>query len=506
MKCAVYIRVSTNKEEQKASLINQRELFLRYIHERGWDLFELYVEIETGTKDRKRPQLKKMLEDAKANKFDIILAKELSRLSRNISLSCKIKDLVMNNELHIITLEGAINTLNGNLGKFGLYAWLSEYESQTTSSRVKYSLDNRARKGLFKGSTPPFGYRIEDGKLYVREDNFPDIVRRIYREYMAGNGQDIIARRLWEDGIPSPSQVAGKSNASSIWHGSTIMLILKNENYTGDLVQSKTTTISVTSEKRKKNAKEDWIIVKDSHEAIISKSDFKTVQELIKARGRIKAVTQTHLFSNILFCSDCGSGMHFKANRKGYVCGNYDKRGSSACASHIVREKELADIILADIRKLISSVKDTKFQNILTQKIEQQKKKIEKELKKITKELDVIIKTKNNALKKFVNDEITKEQYNSIIEEDALQLHELTEKQQQYKTLIAQNFDVSNGIEDITKLQEKISNIQELTPEILNRFVERIEIKEDGSPRIYYRFSGSSIYFSTLTNFETHST
>lgn len=75
--------------------------------------------------------------------------------------------------------------------------WLYENEPQTTSNCVKYALDNRIRNGLYKGSNAPLGYTVKDGKLYVREDNIPDIIRRIYREYIAGNRQDRIARRLW---------------------------------------------------------------------------------------------------------------------------------------------------------------------------------------------------------------------------------------------------------------------------------------------------------------------
>lgn len=80
MKSAIYIRVSTNKEEQKQSLDNQKELFMNLLSEKGWDLYDIYLDIQSGTKTKKRPQLKRMIEDARMNKFDIILAKELSRL------------------------------------------------------------------------------------------------------------------------------------------------------------------------------------------------------------------------------------------------------------------------------------------------------------------------------------------------------------------------------------------------------------------------------------------
>lgn len=78
MKAAIYIRVSTNKDEQKQSLENQKELFMNLLAEKGWDLYDIYLDVQSGTKTKKRPQLKRMIEDARLKKFDIIMAKELS--------------------------------------------------------------------------------------------------------------------------------------------------------------------------------------------------------------------------------------------------------------------------------------------------------------------------------------------------------------------------------------------------------------------------------------------
>lgn len=189
-------------------------------------------------------------------KIDVILAKELSRLARNGELSYQIKNLCENHGVHIITLDGAINTLQGNTHMFGLYAWMYEQEAQRTSERVKETLKTRAKKGLFKGSTPPYGYTIKDGKLHIRDDETPNIVRRIFNEYLASYGRDSIARRLYNEGIPTPAEVAGKKNAGDKWNDSNIKLILTNPHYTGDLVQGRTTTVSVTSNKRKKASDE----------------------------------------------------------------------------------------------------------------------------------------------------------------------------------------------------------------------------------------------------------
>lgn len=199
MRCAIYIRVSTDKEEQKASLKYQKELFYIFIEEKGWDIYEFYVGVQSGT-TAKRKKLQRMIEDAQNKKFDIILAKELSRLARNDELSYKIKNLCEKNQgIHIITLDNAINTLTGNTNMFGLYTWMYEQESQNTSNRVKETLKTRVKKGLFKDSNPPYGYEVKEGKLFIRNDETPEIVRRIFREYLEGSGRESIARHIMKE-------------------------------------------------------------------------------------------------------------------------------------------------------------------------------------------------------------------------------------------------------------------------------------------------------------------
>jgi site-specific DNA recombinase len=158
-------------------------LFYDYIEKQKWDMYRLYIDVESGTSE-KRENLIRLIEDAKAKKFDVILAKELSRLARNGGLSYQIRDIAMQNRIHIITLDNAINTLEGNIEMFGLYAWMYEQESQRTSNRIKAALSSKARKGEFKSSIPPYGYRLKEGKLILAEDDTPNVVKRIFRMYL----------------------------------------------------------------------------------------------------------------------------------------------------------------------------------------------------------------------------------------------------------------------------------------------------------------------------------
>lgn len=500
MKCAIYIRVSKECAEQKLSLQNQKDLFINYVADKGWDIHDFYIDIKSASKPLERKNLERMINDGQQKKYDIILSKELSRLARNGKRSYEIRDIALQNNIDIITLDGAINTLTGDVSNFGLYVWLYENEAQTIGNRIKYSLTSKAHRGEFKSGIPPYGYHLENGKLIKNCDESPQIVQRIFSEYLNGQGYDEIARGLFIDKILTPSQYFGKSNASNIWHGATVRGIIKNANYTGDLVQSKTKTQSVTSLKRVINDPKDYIIIENCHEAIIDKKTFELANALLNSRKKIKPKPQKHLFSNLLFCADCGKGMHFKKNRKGYVCGSFDKRGKVACESHIVRELNLIEIISQELKNISSAIDNVDYIKKIQSSLQKDVRKKEKLLNQYTIKLDKSNSLKNKALRSLFENEITKEAYDSFICDVDIEIKQYTKHIKKLELELSKYKDTTN-VSKLQDIQIYIKDFSELTPQLLNRFIEKIEIKKDGSPKIYYRFSDASIYFSDLINF-----
>lgn len=486
LKVAILVRVSTATEEQKSSLENQKSLFTQICKENGWEIYDIYEEIESGTHTN-RKGLNQLINDAKERKFDIILAKELSRLARNVPLAYQLKELLNKYKIHLKTLDGAIDTLNGDQDKFGLYAWIYEQESQKISNRIKHTYRTKAKRGEFNGSNPPYGYYVENKKLFIRDDETPEIVRRIFKEYLEGKGFDGLARGLYNDGIPTPSQVHGKSNGSDKWHGSTIKKILMNPHYTGSLVQCRDTRPTVT-DSRQLNPIKDFVIVKNTHEAIIPLETFEAVQDLIIARRRIRPQQEKHLFTNTAFCADCGRGMHFKKNRKGYVCGNFNKHGVKACSDHFIKEELLTKIILEDIKSLASKLNVDTMVDSLTKNISKVENKFEKRLKKVEKSIKNLNTQKVQLTKLLANESIDIEDYRLTIDEINNNLDKLVSE----KCELENSNSKIISKQEIAKLKKELKHFlqfNELTPEMLHSLVDRIEIKEDGSPKITYRFS-----------------
>jgi site-specific DNA recombinase len=294
---------------------------------------------------------------------------------------------------------------------------------------------------------------------------------------------------LYNDGIPTPSQICGKANAGDKWHRSSVKKILMNPHYTGALVQCRDTKPTIT-DPRQLLPVSDFVIVENSHEPIISLDTFNNVQDLFISRQRIRPQQEVHLFTNTAFCADCGRGLHFKKNRKGYVCGNYNKHGIKACSEHFVKETQLAEIILEDIRSITSKLNLDSVMDSLSKKINKVNTSTKKRLVKIEKSIADLNNDKVRLTKLLAQSNITIENYHLTIAGIDNQLN----------TLISEKFELekSNSVSkdttasDIAKIKKELTyflQFNELTTEMLHRLVDRIEIKEDGSPRIYYRFS-----------------
>lgn len=194
--------------------------------------------------------------------------------------------------------------------------------------------------------------------------------------------------------------------------------------------------------------------------------------------------------------------MHFKRNRKGYVCGSFDKWGKVACESYIVRELNLIEIISNEFKNTSSAIDNIDYIKKIQKSFEKDIKKKEKLLNQYNNKITECKLLKNEALKSFYKKETTKEDYDFFIQNTNIEINEYNNTIKTLEFELSKHKDIAN-LSKLKDLQNHIKDFSELTPELLNRFIEKIEIKKDGSPKIYYRFSDASIYFSDFINFTT---
>lgn len=276
---------------------------------------------------------------------------------------------------------------------------------------------------------------------------------------------------MYNEGVTSPSQLARKKNATDKWHGSSIRKILENPHYTGTLQQCREYRPSVTSKRRRSVNLENQIIIEKSHEPIIPLEDFLIVQEILITRKRRRPQAEVHLFTNTAVCKDCRRSMHFKKNRKGYVCGSYNKHGLKACSDHYVSEIDLTDKVITNLNKIYLKFSKENYFKELSEKALKYKEKIESKIIEINEKLNDKKRDKSNLVISLANGVISKEDYQlaiNITNEDISNfettLHQLSKDLEFQK--------IEKEIIDFKKSLDKFMKEGTLTPEMLHLLVE----------------------------------
>ena len=336
LKVAAYARVSCGKDAMPHSLSAQVNYYSNLIQNHsGWTFCGVYAdEAKTGTKDS-RENLQRLLEDCKAGKIDLIITKSISRFARNtVTLLETVRELKSlgvdvyfeEQNIHAISCDGEL--------MLTILASYAQEESLSASENQKWRIRKNFEQGI-QSTFSLYGYRCKDRNITVYEPE-AKIVKQIFKLYLAGIGSVNIANHLTALGIPSQS--------GGEWSSRTIMAMLKNEKYIGDMLLQKYYTKDHLTKKDTINKGElPQYYVENSHEGIISKDDFKAVQEILKSKPHFPS--KEYDFKRMVFCGICGNRYARKKNYKKYVwrCHVFHNQGKDKCPSKQVPDKVLKD-------------------------------------------------------------------------------------------------------------------------------------------------------------------
>jgi DNA invertase Pin-like site-specific DNA recombinase/uncharacterized protein YqgQ len=323
---AAYCRVSTDKNDQQNSFESQKRYFKEYIdREPLWTLAGVFAdEGKSGTSTKKRAAFNEMINCAKRGEFDLIITKEISRFARNTLDSIHYTRELKKLGVGVFFLGDNINTLDADSElRLTIMSSIAQEESRKTSERVKWGQRRRMEQGVVFGRDL-LGYDVQSGKLFVNESG-AEIVRLIFKKFVNENkGTHVIARELREKNI--------KSVRIKEWKNTAVLRVLRNEKYCGDLVQKKTITPDyLTHEKKYNRGEEDFIIIKNNHEPIVSREIFEAAARILNARalsqtGKAK-YSNRYIFSGKIKCGNCNSS--YVARKRRYLvwsccksCGN----------------------------------------------------------------------------------------------------------------------------------------------------------------------------------------
>lgn len=526
-KAALYCRLSVDDGNfgGSVSIETQKILLEQYCKDHKITDYKFYCDDGCSGTNFDRPSFKKMLSDIDEGKINLVIVKDLSRFGRNyVEAGMYVQRFTDSNIRFIAADDNYDSLVNSDDLLFPIKNVVNEMYARDVSKKTKAAKKAKARDGQFIGSKAPFGYKIDpnDRHHLIVDEPAAQVVKRIFRLASEGVGYNKMAKIFREEKVLTPIAYFNLNNPdyfkSDYWrkefdcHVTSIRAILNNEVYLGKLVYGKQRNKSMKSKEKVRNPKEDWIVVENCHEPIITQELWDTVHKILNAKHRPAKAGEVQMFAGLLYCSDCGHCLTYSQKQRkdgsyhgAYSCWMYKTHGKEYCASHYITFDTIYELVLIDIqRNLFQYRKNTdKFKSILSRKYQSDSQKqaeqitLEYEQKqKRCEELDKII---SRLYEDNVLGRIGDERYESMSQSYELEQVEIKKALPILKSKIDELKRQSDCADNFINVIKKYTIIDKLDASILNELIDKIvvhhrEKTEDGSTfqqiEIYYRFVG----------------
>lgn len=527
-KVAIYLRLSQEDgKDESLSITNQRKLVFDYLNNNFTGLFEVIdTYIDDGNSAMNaihRPEFLRMISDVEKGRVDTVICKSLSRAFRNTGDQSEyLRVFFPQHQTRFISLDTPhMDTFLEPEKAFamdvGFYGTFNESYPLMISAEIKKTMKMMREKGEFSSSFAPYGYikgKTEETRhQFFIDEEAAEIVRKIFHWYVYDGMTMLgIVRKLNALGIPCPTDHKKKqglryesshNKVSGLWGISTISRILKNESYLGHMVQGKQRIVSPILKKTKTVPREEWIIVKDTHAPIIEQSLFDKAIARQKKRHRPKKEThEIDPFSGFLKCADCGMRMHYKRHDRNsptgiktyryYTCSTYVMQSKVACSIHSIKYEVLQESVLAIIQQQIKIVEDLKqiLDTAKRQKIvAKQRNSAQKRLTQKQNELLEAERISEGLYIDWKTEVLTKEEYISMKSSFGEKISHLKQIIDSIQKEIEKQKQADDIIEPYLDTFLEHKNAKELTRTMLIDLVEKINIHEDKSITIEFKFA-----------------
>ena len=496
MNIAAYCRVSTEKEDQLNSLEAQKEFFSEYTKRTGDTLIRLYAdEGISGTKIKNRREFLRMMADAEHHLFDMVVVKDISRFARNTV------DLLQNvRRLKALGIETQFLTANmtsmGN-SEFVLtiFGALAQEESANTSKRVKFGKKLNAEKGRVPNIVYGYDKTIGDYFNLTINEEEAAVIRQIYHWYtQEGYGAAKISNMLNERGL--------RTKRNCQWSQNAVGHILRNELYTGKIINGKQEVTDFLTGQRTDRDETDWIVVDKPALRIIDDETFQLAQEVLASRHGAFKITRErqsnkHLFSTLIKCKECGWSFRrtvrtYKNTYVRWVCSGHNGRGADSCPNAVtVDEEELIQVLqeyfagLLKAKKSVISYVVNQFQKVYRARDENLD--YEKEL---AAQLTKLQKTRQKYMDMYADDLISRDELNAKIGGMRKEIQRLENELKMISYNLTRGEQLESVLSGTFKAIEDITDVHQMTNTQLKRIIQKIEVDKEGNVDIYLRLLG----------------
>lgn len=503
VKVATYARFSSNNQREESIMSQQRHMH-KYIAQKGYLLVEEYVdEALTGT-NTNRPAFKKMIDDAKQHKFDVVIVQKMDRFARSVYDTLDVKKQLL---MYGVTIESVIDkfesTPEGDLQQI-IQLGINEYYSKNLAREVMKGLSENAYQAKHNGGIPLYRYDVDpETKKYIINEHEAGAVRIIFNKIIQGFSYRELAEYL--NLLGYRTKIGNKFSATSSFYD-----ILTNPKYKGEYVfnrsVSKPKQLGMKRSHRKNKNEEEIIRVPNGVPAIVDEETFELVQKLLKQRRRSKGqhkAKEVYLLTGLVECAECGSAYHGSSriggrNKSKYVSYRCSKRKKleNPCKCKEINKTLLDEFVVNQLYTTL--LNQTNLEQLLEEvnvKLKQKYADMDQDLPQLQKQLDEVNQKISNLVQAIAMgglgslDTITQEIQR--LEHDKVKLTELVQENQVKKESLTLTLEQLKQVLDESK-QYMLSNHDDMVKYILSRFIHKIII---GNETIIVNYNYGGFYF-----------
>lgn len=508
---ALYIRLSREDGDnmESESITNQRELLQMFLEKTEEKLIYIdeYVDDGVSGSTFDRPSWKRLIADIDSGKVNTIITKDLSRMGRDyISMGEYIERIFPERGIRYIAINDDIDTLYETPGLEFLQFKLmfNDYYLKDTSKKIRKIVKAKKEKGQFLGWKAVYGYKKDPNdkhKIIIDEEVRP-IIERMFNLALEGKSPRQIANIFSDEHIPTPSVYANlnrgmRSTAYELWCPRTVEEMLINQTYIGNLTQGRRKKLGYKSKKEIRTPKEEWIIVENTHEAIIDKKVFYTVQDLLK-KNKNKTNNNIQLLSGFMVCKECGHAIGINKSSDGkrkYCCCTYYASHSKygLCTPHTCNYDKLENAILEEIKDMCNQYVDNAT---FKDKVDEAKKKndikakIQKDISTLDRKISCNLSYIDKIYEDKLNGNIDMEMFNrlTIKYKEEIDIWKIKKNElEEELNNISNESSTKEKEETLKKINEYLS-FEKPNRNLLVNLIDKIIISEDKTVEIHYKF------------------
>ena len=508
-RAGAYLRLS--KDDLKAgtsvSIDHQKAIILNFIEDDSlqFTLVDTYIDDGiSGVTAENRPAFQQLIDDVKSGMINCVITNDTSRFARNVAdAEYYVNTVFPTYETRFIALGSPRvdsyddpESVDGIQFHFDNY--FNEYYVKMTSKKIRKVFEMKTKKGEFIGSYAPYGY-VKDpankNKLVVDEEA-AEIVKRIFNMFVYDKlSLRAVAKKLNDMGVLTPREYklqkgvtpSGRSTKINAWCYNTVKVILGDEKYCGHMVQGKLKNISYKVKKAKRQDPEDWVIVKNTHEPIISEELYQKAQVLLVRPSRAAGSGEKSLYSGFLYCANCGlvlsRGRSVGSDKYYQRCGFHEK--TKKCRPLHMSEKHLGEQLLFAVKSQIVQVTeiDKLKQNILSSdNFADDSKILQWNLRLLEKERERLEAKSHRLYDDYSDGIIDKDLYVSRGALLKMELEAAKDKIARIQIEMRQFKKIQTTTDDYADHFKKYETVNEITRELLVNLVDRIFLDKSESP------------------------